>query len=64
MKRMKIDLTSALVELGNSKVERKKTTREGLDLDYALLLPKSIADEMMAQLEANAEYYELWGKLN
>lgn len=57
MKKIKIDLSSSLEELQNKKVEWKKITQEGLDVDYALLLPRSIADELMAQLEANVEYY-------
>ncbi|KAF2878710.1 hypothetical protein ILUMI_27462 [Ignelater luminosus] len=57
MKRMKIDLSSALKELESKDMEWEKTTREGLDVDYAQLLPRNIACELMTQLETNIEYY-------
>lgn len=48
----------ALEELGDAKVEWKKTTGEGLDVDYGLLLPKHLADELMDQLRETVEYYD------
>ncbi|KAK4876172.1 hypothetical protein RN001_012594 [Aquatica leii] len=53
-----MDLESALKELENTKVEWKKISREGLDLDYSLLFPKRLADEIMTLLENDVEYYD------
>ncbi|KAG5868638.1 hypothetical protein JTB14_032799 [Gonioctena quinquepunctata] len=36
----------------------KKTEGENLDLDYAVVLPKTLADELFDQLQRTVEYYE------
>ncbi|KRT81924.1 hypothetical protein AMK59_5310, partial [Oryctes borbonicus] len=58
MKRRKIDLEEAMQEVARKKVEWRKTDAEGLDVDYALLLPRSLADELMKQLQGTVQYYE------
>ncbi|KAJ8917631.1 hypothetical protein NQ315_000115 [Exocentrus adspersus] len=53
-------MKSAFKELAKNKasIKMKKTEAENLDLDYALLLPGGVADELMRQLENSVEYYE------
>ncbi|GJQ84063.1 putative THO complex [Trypoxylus dichotomus] len=58
MKRRKIDLAEAMQEVTHKKVEWRKTAEEGLDVDYALLLPRSLADELMKQLQETVQYFE------
>ncbi|KAJ8971818.1 hypothetical protein NQ317_002935 [Molorchus minor] len=59
MKRVKIDLQSAL-QLSASKPSSglKKVSSENLDVEYTVLLPAAVADELMAQLQQSVEYYE------
>lgn len=57
MKKAKLDLTEALISLKNKKIEWQKTKAEGLDIDYAVILPKYIADEIFQNLQENIEYY-------
>ncbi|KAK5645077.1 hypothetical protein RI129_006377 [Pyrocoelia pectoralis] len=71
MQGIKIDLESVFSELNDTKVEWRKISREGLDLDYSLLFSKRIADEIMNQLEKEVEYYsgdltkvKVFGKLH
>ncbi|XP_031351617.1 DNA oxidative demethylase ALKBH2-like isoform X2 [Photinus pyralis] len=70
MQGIEIDLESAFKELGEIKPEWRKISREGLDLDYALLFSKRLADRIMNQLENDVEYYsgnltkvKIFGKL-
>lgn len=46
-----------LIEANDGKIQWKKIKREGLDLDYAVVLPKVLADELLVQLEEAVEYY-------
>lgn len=46
-----------LLEESGGKVQWKKVAKEGLDLDYAVLLGKRLADELFTQLEEMVEYY-------
>lgn len=58
MKRRKIDVAEALRDLARKTVDWRKTAAEGLDVDYALLLSRSLADELMMRLEEAVEYYD------
>ncbi|KAI4462154.1 alpha-ketoglutarate-dependent dioxygenase alkb 2 [Holotrichia oblita] len=58
MKRRKIDLEEAIQDVARKKVEWRKTAAEGLDVDYALLLPRSLADELMSRLQQEVEYFD------
>ncbi|KAF5291201.1 hypothetical protein FQA39_LY14443 [Lamprigera yunnana] len=55
---MEMDLEGTLKELENTKVEWRKFSGDGLDLDYSLFFQKTVADKIMAQLENDVEYYE------
>lgn len=57
---MKMDLEAEfkkLLEENDGKVMWKKVTKEGLDVDYAVVLPKKLADELLIQLEETVEYF-------
>lgn len=57
---MKIDLESefkTLIEINGGGINWRKTVKDGLDLDYAVVLPKQLADELLMQLEETVEYY-------
>lgn len=54
-KKMKYDLETALE---NAATEWVKTEKEGLDLDYCLLVPKPTADELFSSLEDTVQYYD------
>lgn len=58
MKTRKIDLEEAIQDVARKKVEWRKTAAEGLDVDYALLLPRSLADELMSRLQQEVEYFD------
>ncbi|RZC34506.1 alpha-ketoglutarate-dependent dioxygenase alkB -like 2-like, partial [Asbolus verrucosus] len=58
MKRMKIDFEDAFEKLAKTSLEKKKTTAENLDLDYIVLLPKTLASELLKQLEDTVEYLD------
>lgn len=58
-KRMKIDnLGAALEDAVKENPQWRKTSKEGLDLDYCLLLCKSVADELFTKLEDTVQYYD------
>lgn len=58
MKKFKTDLIESLNTIDASNVNFDKTTGEGLNLDYAVLLPGHLADQLMARLEDTVEYYK------
>lgn len=57
---MRMDLEIAfkkLLEENDGKVMWNKIAKEGLDVDYAVVLPKKLADELLIQLEETVEYF-------
>lgn len=56
---MKIDnIEAALEDAGKENPQWRKTSKESLDLDYCLLLCKSVADELFTKLEETVRYYD------
>lgn len=51
-------MAEALRDLARKTVDWRKTAAEGLDVDYVLLLSRSLADELMMRLEEAVEYYD------
>lgn len=52
-----MDIGSELEKMAAGDVKWKKITREGLDLDYSVVLPKKLADALLMELEETVEYY-------
>lgn len=52
-----MDIETELDKLcNNKKITWKKTTREGLDVDYSVVFPRVLADAVFKQLENVVEY--------
>lgn len=58
MKKAKIDLVECFFEYEKESVEWKKINREGLDLDYAIVLSKNVASNLFQELEDSIEYFD------
>lgn len=58
MKRLKLDLESALSELSKKPEKLKKIKGEKLDVDYGVVMPRAIADALFEQLQNSVEYYD------
>lgn len=58
---MKLDLETKFNKLADdvkeNKLNWKKTKSDGLDVDYVVLLRRSLADELFQQLQETIEYY-------
>ncbi|KAL3270103.1 hypothetical protein HHI36_009161 [Cryptolaemus montrouzieri] len=54
----KIDLKTAFEAIVPNNLEKKKIIREGLNLDYMILLNRTLANELFNQLRASVEYYD------
>ncbi|KAL3270108.1 hypothetical protein HHI36_009166 [Cryptolaemus montrouzieri] len=58
MNTLKIDLKTAFEAIVPNNLEKKKIIREGLNLDYMILLNRTLANELFNQLRASVEYYD------